>query len=244
MSRSNPIDIIPNPSTRWFEWSGSKGNLKYYDKEKKVNVEVDIPFDFILLDRLATIKGWHDASEAGIYSNEVRDTRNEPFIVKSFKMAEPIAEGFYGNIKDKVKANGGNFVLQCYIAFTGDDEKMALGSLQFHGAALGAWMDFENNEKENRKLVYEKGIQITESKSGKKGSIKYEMPVFKFLDLPKEVNAQATELDTQLQQYLKSYFKRTRVDQAAPTKDELDQTPPNENLDQRTTRDDEDEIPF
>lgn len=240
MSRSNPIDIIPNPSTRWFEWSGSKGNLKYYDKEKKVNIEVDIPFDFILLDRLATIKGWHDASEAGIYSNEVRDTRNESFIVKSFKMAEPIAEGFYGNIKDKVKANGGNFVLQCYIAYTGDDGQMALGSLQFHGAALGAWMDFENAEKDNRKLVYEKGIQITESKSGKKGSITYQMPVFKFLDLPQEVNDAATELDVQLQQYLKSYFKRTKVDQT--TKDELDQTPSEENLDQRPS--DDDDIPF
>ena len=250
MSRSNPIDNIPNPCTRWFEWQGGNGNLRYYDKENKTNVEVTIPFDFILLDRLATVKGWHDASEASIYANEVHDTRNEPFIVKSFKMREPIAEGFYSDIKDKVKANGGKFTLNCYVAFTGDDGELKLGSVQFHGSALQAWMEFE---KENRANIYKGGIQISESVGGKKGGIKYEKPVFKLLDLPQEVNDTATKLDVQLQEYLRNYFKRTRVEQAEPSNreetlsksqqpDELDQRQP-ENFYQRPPNDD-DEIPF
>lgn len=245
MSRSNPIDIIPNPCTQWFEWSGSNGNLRYYDKEKKQNVDVDIPFDFILLDRLATIKGWHDASESGIYSNEVHDTRNEPFVVKAFKMREPIAEGFYADIKDKVKASGGNFVLNCYVAFTNDARELVLGSIQFHGSALGAFMEFEN-DKEVRPLIYKRGIQIADSKTGKKGGITFKVPVFKLLDLPKDVDEQATEIDRQLQDYLKSYFKRTRVEQAEISDEEkvnheLQSKQPDE-FDQR--RPEDEEIPY
>jgi hypothetical protein len=247
MSRSNPIDNIPNPCTRWFEWQGGNGNLRYYDKENKTNVEVTVPFDFILLDRLATVKGWHDASEASIYANEVHDTRSEPFIVKSFKMREPIAEGFYSDIKDKVKANGGKFTLNCYMAFTDEKRELALGSIQFHGSALQAWMEFE---KENRANIYKSGIQIVESKSGKKGGIKYQTPVFKLLGLPQDVNDAATGLDVQLQEYLRNYFKRTRVEQAEPVNDEekanreiqASKSQQPDELDQR--RDDEGEIPF
>ena len=77
MSRSNPNTGSSNPSTRWHEWAGDKGILKYYDKAQAATVEVPLPFTFILLDETATVKGWHDASESGIYANEVRDTRQE-----------------------------------------------------------------------------------------------------------------------------------------------------------------------
>lgn len=249
MSRSNPVDNIPNPCTRWFEWSGSNGNLRYYDKEAKQNVDVDIPFDFILLDRLATIKGWHDASEASIYANEVHDTRNEPFVVKSHKMREPIAEGFYSDIKDKVKANGGKFTLNCYVAFTGDDGELKLGSVQFHASALNAWMDFE---KENRSQIYKGGVQISGSKDGKKGGIKYKMPVFKLLDLPSDVNDSATGLDVQLQEYLKNYFKRTRIEQAEPPNGEekanrelqASKSQQPDEFDQCRPEEQEEEVPF
>lgn len=242
MSRSNPTEIIPNPATRFFEWQGGKGTLRYYDKEKKENVEVTIPFDFILLDRLSTVKGWHDASESGIFANEVRDTRNETMLVRAFKMKEPIAEGFYSQIKDRVKAEGGKFVLNCYVAYTGDDGELQLGAIQFHGAALSAWMDFEN-DKENRPFVYKKGIQIAESKSGKKGGIKYEVPVFKFLDLPVEVNDKATEIDSQiLQPYLQNYFKRSKHEQAVT--DEREDRTDSPEYDQRRPDEDKEPLPF
>lgn len=222
MSRSAPNEILPNPCTQWMEWRGGEGNLKYYDRETKENVVVEIPFEFILLDKLGTIKGWHDASEAGIFSNEVRDTRKETLLVRSHKMKEPIAEGFYSDIKDKVKANGGKFVVNLYVAFTNDAGELAIGSLQFHGAALSAWMDFEN-DKANKPYLYKKGIKITGAKDGKKGSIKFKVPMFDFIEIPSEMDNQAALKDSnELQPYLKNYFGRARTEQT-DTDTEYDQ---------------------
>jgi len=236
MSRSNPTEIIPNPALRWFEWQGSKGNIRYYDKEKKENVGIELPFEFILLDQLSTIKGWHDNSEAAIFANEVRDTRNEPFVVKSFKLREPIAEGFYADIKDKVKANGGSLVSNCYIAFTDDSGHLAVGSLQFHGSALGGWMEF-SQDKANRPELFKKGIRITGSKSGKKGSITFEIPLFEFYELSSDASEIAVDLDKELQAYLRNYFKHPRSEQAETPQEE-------ETSGQQPPEQDDDEIPF
>jgi hypothetical protein len=123
MSRSNPTDGIRNPATRWFEFaSGVDGGfVRYYDKdaEKQVplgDAENGGTFTFILLDELATVKGWHDASESGIFANEIRDTRQDTLVVKSFKGGE-LASGLYASIKDRIVAVGGHYVASCYIAY-------------------------------------------------------------------------------------------------------------------------------
>ena len=104
MSRSNPIEQTKNPCTRWHEWAGGDngGMFGYYDKEKKAMVEVAGKFTFIVLDELSCVKGWHDASDSGISSNEVRDTKSEPLVVKAFK-GGVLAEGLYAQIRDRIK---------------------------------------------------------------------------------------------------------------------------------------------
>lgn len=218
MSLSNPTNNLPNPCKRWFEWNGEKGSLRWFDKEKKENVEVSIPFQFILLDRLNTISGWHNNSESNIYSNEIRSTLNESLVVKSFKMLEPIATGFYSDIKDKVKANGGKFTINLYIAFTNEGGELELGSLRVHGAAMSAWINFEN-DKTVRPLIDKKGIKIASTLHGEKGTgkkkIEWEAPVFELADVPSEVIDDATGIDRALQTYLAAYFKRNKVDPPA-----------------------------
>jgi hypothetical protein len=142
MSRSNPTDGIRNPSTRWFEFaSGADGGfVRYYDKDAEKNVELGDAkeggkFLFILLDELATVKGWHDASESAIYANEVRDTRQDALVVKAFKGGE-LASGLYAGIKDRIVAVGGHFVASCYIAYK-DGDALRLGNIRFKGA--GPW---------------------------------------------------------------------------------------------------------
>lgn len=208
MSRSQPTDRSSNPATRWFEWDGGKGGISYYDKATKQNISVGDKFTFILLDELATIKGWHDSSESGIYSNEVRDTVAEPFVVKAFKGGQ-IAQGFYRQIRDRVAAAGGKFVCNCYIAFK-EEGVVQIGSLQIKGAALNAWVDFK---KANRSDLYSKSVAITGSKEGKKGSIKFFVPLFAIREITPETNQQAMTLDGQLQEFLKAYFARTRTEQ-------------------------------
>lgn len=242
MSRSNPTDNSPNPSKRWFEWDGSTGNIRYYDKQAKETVVVQDKFTFMLLDQLALIKGWHDASESGIYSNEVKDTRSEPFVVKAFKLKEPLAEGFYKNIRDRVIAQGGHFTTNCYIAFKNGGDGLDIGSLQFKGSALSAWMEFA---KDNRSELLEKAVRIDGADKGKKGNITFYTPKFALIAASEEGNGQAVELDKELQEYLKGYFSRTRVEQAAaPPEPRAEEPPADHPSPPSRSEPEDDEIPF
>jgi hypothetical protein len=209
MSRSNPHDSAPNPAVRWFEWNGEAGTVRYYDRDAKQNVDVGSDFRFMLLDELGSVRGWHEATSSGIYSNEVRDTRKEPLIVKSFK-GGTLVEGTYREIKDRVATLGGQFVANCYIAFKNDADDLVIGSLRFKGAALGAWMEFR---KANRSALYKKAVAINGYTEGKKGRVVFRVPVLKLVDITKESNDQASGLDAELQVWLKGYFKRNTSEQ-------------------------------
>lgn len=210
MSRSNPNLNAPNPALRWFEWNGEHGVIRYYDKDAKENVVMPMPFTYMLLDELGSVRGWHDASESGIYSNEVRDTTKDAFIVKSFK-GGTLAEGLYRSVKDRINTLGGQFVSNCYIAVRLDGNGLAICSLRLKGAALGAWMEFR---KAQRKAVYDQAIRITGFTEGKKGRITYRMPVFELKKVSEASNSEASTLDKQLQVWLESYLQRKTRDQA------------------------------
>lgn len=230
MSRSNPNENgTPNPATRWFEWNGEAGTVRYYDKEQKETIDVGADFTFLLLDQLGSVRGWHEASQSGIYSNEVKDTRQDALIVKAFKVkGAALAEGLYKDIKDRVNTLGGQFVANCYIAFKANDV-LALGSLRFKGAALGSWMEFT---KAHRSGLYDSAVRINGFTEGKKGRIVYRMPVFELVAVSDETNQIAGKLDAVLQHFLKGYLAKNTTERAeAPhlrdedVDSELDQAP-------------------
>lgn len=237
MSRSNPSEHAPNPAVRWFEWNGEAGTVRYYDKEKKQNVDVGTDFTFVLLDELGSVRGWHEASQSGIYSNEVRDTRADVLVVKSFK-GGTIAEGLYKAIKDRVNVAGGQFVANCYIAFKNGGEGFDIGSIRFKGAALGAWMEFR---KAHRADLFKKAVQITGYTEGKKGRVVFRVPTMKLVPLTAETNDIAIGLDKELQEFLTAYLKRAKRDQAETTDRPTDDVPPPDDNDITPNDDD---IPF
>lgn len=212
MSRSAPTtDKAPNPAVHFFEWAGGAmgGFLQFWDKSQKQTVQCDPPFQFLALDELATVKGWHDASESGIFANEVRSTKSEPLTVKAFK-GGILAEGYYADIKAAIHEAGGYYTASIYCAFK-EDGRLKIGAVQFKGAALNAWVNFR---KEAGGKIWEKAVVITGSEEGKKGSIKFKTPTFALKDVSEESNAAAKVLDEELQAYLYEYFSRTRP--AAP----------------------------
>jgi hypothetical protein len=211
MSRSNPHESGQNPAVRWFEWNGERGTVCYYDRDAKQRVDVGGEFAFILLDQLGSVRGWHEPSQSGIYSNEVRDTRQDVLVVKSFK-GGPLVEGIYRDIKDRAHAVGGAFVTNCYIAFKHQGEDLAIGSLKFKGSALGAWMEFA---QAHRQALYEQAIAITGYTEGKKGRVVYRVPTLAIKPLAVETQRIAVGLDVELQTYLKAYLSRTTHDQVA-----------------------------
>lgn len=211
MSRSNPHENgAPNPSTRWFEWNGEKGNVRYYDKEAKKNIELGLPFRFILLDQLGRVGGWHKTSKCRIFSNEVRDSRQEVLIVKT-KKDGIVAEGIYKQIKGHLASFDGKFIASLYIAFKNDTGALAIGSLQVKSSALKAWSDFV---RDNRADIDAKAVEIVNFTESTNGRITFRAPVFAIKELSPESNARAIELDKHLQQWLKGYFARTSSDRA------------------------------
>ena len=220
MSRSNPTETSSNPCTRWFEWSGGNdgGVVRYYDKEAGASVNVGDKFAFLLLDELASIKGWHDASDSGIYSNEVRDTRQDVLVVKSFKGGE-LASGLYAQIRDRVGNFGGHFHASCYIAYK-DGDIYKLGNIGFKGAALMAWMAFKKQagRKDGRPAYYVDAVRINGFDEGTKGRVVFRTPKFALASASDDANDKALALDKDLQAFLAEYTKRVRVDQAETTK--------------------------
>lgn len=205
MSRSNPTDATPNPSTRWFEWNGAKGHFRYYDKEKKEQVNLKPDFIFIVLDQLSSVRGWHEPSQSGIVSNEVRSTNEEPLIVRSFKGGK-IAAGLYSEIKDRVANAGGHFTSTLYCGFK-DGSELVMGAAQLKGAALSAWFEFA---KANRKAIWEQAIRVKGSKKDKKGQVEFHVPIFSLQPVSEDTQKESVFLDVELQEYLKGYFARTQ----------------------------------
>lgn len=205
MSRSRPNENAPNPAVRWFDWHGERGVVCYYDKDAKKTVDLPLPFTAIVLDQLSAVRGWDDSTKSGIFSNAVRDTREELMTVKSFK-GGVIAEGRYKDIKAQVNAAGGHFETQIYIAFK-HTNGLAIGVLSFKGAALSAWMEFA---RAHRAEVQSGAVKITGTQEGQKGRVIFKTPVFAIAALSDETNAQAVKLDEGLQAWLDGYFASTK----------------------------------
>lgn len=252
MSRSNPTDGIRNPSTRWFEWAGGSdgGFVRWYDKDAKQSVNVDGTFRFLLLDELSTVKGWHEPSESGIYANEVRDTRQDALVVRSFKGGE-LAGGIYTAIRDRIVAVGGHYVASLYIAYK-DGEELRIGNLSLKGAAAGAWMDFKRNAgskpglsgKSTRAYLVD-AVTIASYKQEKKGGTVYRVPVFALSEVSEATNQQAIALDTELQSFLSDYLKKPKTVAAAATAEPQRDEPPAGNPDDYAPHADADsDIPF
>jgi hypothetical protein len=174
--------------------------VKWYDREAKENVLMELPFTFIVLDMLSTVKGFSDADGGGIWANEVRDTRKDILTVKTKRGVK--AQGLWKeDIKNSVE--GARYCRSVYIAYKDDDGELVIGNFQMQGAANSAFIEFTKHTK-----PYGIGIQITGSNEQKKGSNKFYEPVFAAIEANEATIAEAIELDKQLQEYLKAYLGR------------------------------------
>ena len=207
MSRSQ--DIIESPCSKFLEWSSDNGEFKYWDKQKEETIAVKLPFEFIVLDQLNTIKGFSESAKSGIWSNEVRDLRTEPLKVRTSKGL--IAEGTYEEIKDAVANEGGKYCKSVYILH--NDE---IWNIQLKGAAFGGWLDFTNK---NKNRIYKEGVVCKEFLPEKKGKVSYTVPVFELVSISEEQNNLAKDMDVILQDYLKYYLSKSSSQETIMEKD-------------------------
>jgi len=200
MSRSNPTESLQNPATRFIEWSGSEGKFKYYDKEKKENVFINLPFAFIPLDILSTTKGYDEKTGLGFYSNEIRNTKIDLLTVRTKNGI--VMTGLYEDVKDKLYSKGLDYVQSVYVAIK-EGKSYVLANLQLKGSALGPFIEFLKGKKWS-----EIAVKVGEAKAAKKGATKYFEPVYTELKVSEEANKIAIELDIELQEYLTGYFAK------------------------------------
>jgi hypothetical protein len=188
-----------NPSTKFLDWKSNDKQFSFYDREKEANVLVPLPFKFVVLDELHTVKGWDDASQSAIYSNEVKYISKQEMTVKPFKGNE-IAKGLYSLIKEKVRAAGGHYVKSIYIML----ESGQLANIQLKGSSTQAWGEFT---KANKSKLTENWIEVNNATEAKKGSVKYSTPNFTIGSvLNDKESKQADENFDILEAYLKQYL--------------------------------------
>lgn len=190
-----------NPATKFLDWKSDQKGFSYYDKGLSKNIEVSLPFKFVFLDELSTVKGWHDASTSGIFSNEVKYLSKEPMTVKAFKGGE-IAKGLYNEIKDRVKNAGGHYSKSIYI-MTEDGE---LANIQLKGSATQQWGEFV---KANRQSITRTWVNVATATESKKGKVVFSVPNFTIGADIEDIDAKtADDKFDELEAYLKTYLAK------------------------------------
>lgn len=188
-----------NPATKFLTWKSNEKSFSFWDKEKKENVLVHLPFKFLVLDELHTISGWNDATSSGIYSNEVKYISKEIMTVKPFKGNE-IAKGLYKDIKEKINAAGGHYVKSIYIML----EDFTLANIQLKGSAVQAWGEFT---QKSRSRLADEWVEVASANEGKKGAVKFYVPDFKYkVSLTADDGKKADLVFNTLEAYLNSYL--------------------------------------
>lgn len=200
----NQTEGSANPATKFLQWKSNDKCFAYYDKSLSDNVKVELPFKFQFLEHFHTIKGWNDASESGIYSNEVKFISKEPLKVRAFKGGD-IAEGLYSEIRGSIRDAGGKYFRSVYaISEDGD-----IINLQFKGSVVSAYSDFM---AENENKIESAWIVINKAEDKKKGATKYSVPTFEVGDaFTKDQNTLADEKYLDISNYFDKHTKSVEV---------------------------------
>lgn len=204
-----------NPTSKFLEYKSNDKAFSYYDREAKENVRVDLPLKFVFLQNYHSVRGWHDASASGIYSNEVFYIGSEPMTVKSFK-GGTIASGLYKDIKGTITASGGKYHRSIYVML----EDGSLANISLKGSSVRQWSDFM---EANKQLVDGQFVEINSANEEKKGSVKYSTPNFTIgANLSKSDSAKADKVASELKIYLDEYFAKDLSEVDALEEVELD----------------------
>jgi len=213
ISHNTEKSTSSNPTSKYLDWKSNDKSFSFYDKEAGENVKVGLPLKFVFLQHYHTVKGWNDASQSGIYSNEVYYIGSEPMTVRAFK-GGTIAEGIYKDIKQDITNAGGKYHRSVYVML----EDGTIANLSFKGAVVREWSDFM---EANKNLVDNQWIEVNSAKDQKKGSIKYSTPEFTLgANLNAKDSAQADSVASELKNYLDAYFNKEEAQE--PEEVELD----------------------
>jgi hypothetical protein len=204
-----------NPATKFLTWRSNDKVFEYYDKNlvsdtNDGKVKVELPFKFLVLDELSSVKGWSDSLTGSIISNEVKFISKEIITAKCYhknskgeKVTTEVAKGLYKDIKEKVNSAGGKYHKSIYIMLEGGE----LANIQLKGACVGKWGEFTQKSKTR---LPDEWVIVEKAIDGKKGAVKFTTPEFKFqTSLTEQEMTQADACFDILETYLKAYLVKS-----------------------------------
>ena len=169
--RSEVASSYEKPAEMYLEWKSDDKSFSYYDKSQGKNITVD-PGKFLFLMDRSTIKGWSEADQSGIYSNEVKNLSTDDLNVRTFS-GKAIASGKYADIKEAIAKAGGTFTKSIYAMM----QDGTIINFQLRGVSLRQWMDFT---AKTRRRLPDEWITIASVEEGKKGRVTFSFPNFEF----------------------------------------------------------------
>lgn len=227
-----------NPVKRYFSWNGAEndGYISYWDKQEEKEIQVEFPFVFLPLKKLACLTGFNKQQEENIYSNEIDNIGDEVLNVRIGK--NTIAQGLYQNIKDTVKAKGGKYTSSVYIAFKDDNDDLQIGNIKFRGASLGPWIDLQKSPADlSTHAVVIKGAELDDS-----GGIHFKYPVMDVKPVSEETNKEADKLFEELSEYIDYKIDRNNIEAKEEPEQEKESKSVGEHLPELDDIDDD--LPF
>jgi hypothetical protein len=225
MSRS--IEIQENPATKFIQWKnkkeekvkeGTKTVLKtvretgwyYYDKASEENIQLQFPITFIWLESMAGVTGYDEKKETGIWSNEVRNSKKDKFVVKAGN--ETIAEGNWDTVKEET-AGLAKFANIVYGLVHNNDGDFEVCRFKMAGSALSSWINFQNNAKNRSHSIVCTGFEEVSMKTG--GT--YDAPTFKYVEAPSHLLEEADKVcKEQIDPFFEYYLSEKPVDEKLP----------------------------
>lgn len=213
-----------------------------------MNIVEKLPFVWLFLDETAVVTGYDEEKESFLFSNEVKDTTTQPFVVKWQKKGlGTAATGLWRAIKSQVRGCGGSYSCKVYVAFR-DEGKLKIGAITMSGSARSAWIEFKNEVRGdiNKKAVVMDVGELTTAPKNKK--IEFTPPTFTLNDIKPETDKEALELCKEVEAYFAEYFKRpTAAHTAAPESPEAEQgQPPKPEMEAEASElpPEDDQVPF
>jgi len=214
--RSEVASSYEKPAEMYLEWKSDDKSFSYYDKSQGKNITVD-PGKFLFLMDRSTIKGWSEADQSGIYSNEVKNLSTDDLNVRTFS-GKAIASGKYADIKEAIAKAGGTFTKSIYAMM----QDGTIINFQLRGVSLRQWMDFT---AKSRRRLPDEWITIASVEEGKKGRVTFSFPNFEFSG---SLNAKEGDLADQQYNELKRKIEPSeriadnQTDQEVIADDEID----------------------
>jgi hypothetical protein len=220
--RSNPgTESAPNPAKIFIQWKSKNEAFSYYNKEKKEDVALPMPFTFIPLFVCATVKGYNHKKTKTYISNEVENLSTDVLTVYSYnstnKEKKMEHKGLYADIKEDFDQNV-KFTTSLYAAIKNKKGEMSLVNLQLNGAGLHHWFDFTKKTD-----IWKNAVMVKSTTDEKNGTVVYKAPVYETAKISEADDAAAGELQEEIKAYLTDYFRKNAGNSTSVTSKDDDE---------------------